>query len=117
MIDFGWNWVILHITTSETLENMVSRCNVCKFIFIYFFEKISYLVLSIYRYYYANVDKTRENVQLMINEGKWDNKEFPELRKDLLSKLNISNSQHNSNGWLYLYLLVYKSIYNKSIIQ
>ena len=43
-----------------------------------------------FRYYYANADKTREYVQVMINEKKWNDKEFPELRKDLLNKININ---------------------------
>ncbi|GBB85850.1 hypothetical protein RclHR1_01230013 [Rhizophagus clarus] len=40
-------------------------------------------------YYYANVDKTREKVKEMMSKGEWNSNEFPELRKDLLKKLNI----------------------------
>ena len=58
-----------------------------------FVKKSSYLTfvfLLMFRYYYANADKTREYVQVMINEKKWNDKEFPELRKDLLNKININ---------------------------
>ena len=48
------------------------------------------------RYYYANVDETREKVQAMIHNGssdkkfpEWDDKEFPKMKQDLLNKLNI----------------------------
>ncbi|RGB43148.1 hypothetical protein C1646_750211 [Rhizophagus diaphanus] len=41
------------------------------------------------KYYYANIDKTREKVKEMIREREWNINEFPEQKKDLLNKLNI----------------------------
>ncbi|RGB28185.1 hypothetical protein C1646_768131 [Rhizophagus diaphanus] len=43
-------------------------------------------------YYYANADKTREEVKRLINDGQWDTNEFPEMKKDLFNKLNIKNN-------------------------
>ncbi|POG71445.1 hypothetical protein GLOIN_2v1794049 [Rhizophagus irregularis DAOM 181602=DAOM 197198] len=40
-------------------------------------------------YYYANVDKTREKIKEMINEGEWNTNEFSELKQKLLKELNI----------------------------
>ncbi|CAB4474165.1 unnamed protein product [Rhizophagus irregularis] len=40
-------------------------------------------------YYYANVDKTREKVKEMMDNGEWDSNEFTELKKALLEKLNM----------------------------
>ncbi|CAB4384419.1 unnamed protein product [Rhizophagus irregularis] len=40
-------------------------------------------------YYYANVDKTREKIKEMINEGEWNTNEFLELKQKLLKELNI----------------------------
>ncbi|PKC72008.1 hypothetical protein RhiirA1_438512 [Rhizophagus irregularis] len=42
-------------------------------------------------YYYASVDKSREKVKDMINKGEWNTNKFPELKEDLLSKLNIQS--------------------------
>ncbi|GES83324.1 hypothetical protein GLOIN_2v1874127 [Rhizophagus clarus] len=42
-------------------------------------------------YYYADVDKAREEVKKLIRNGQWDTDEFPELRQDLLKKLNIQD--------------------------
>ncbi|PKY17426.1 hypothetical protein RhiirB3_467953 [Rhizophagus irregularis] len=46
-------------------------------------------------YYYANVDKTREKVKQMISNGKWNTDGFPELKQELLNKLNIQNNPVN----------------------
>ncbi|PKC71611.1 hypothetical protein RhiirA1_438775 [Rhizophagus irregularis] len=43
-------------------------------------------------YYYADVDKTREEVKRLIKDGQWDTNEFPEMKKDLFKKLNIKNN-------------------------
>uniref|UniRef100_U9TU87 Ion transport domain-containing protein n=1 Tax=Rhizophagus irregularis (strain DAOM 181602 / DAOM 197198 / MUCL 43194) TaxID=747089 RepID=U9TU87_RHIID len=43
-------------------------------------------------YYYADVDKVRQKIKEMINEGEWNTDEFLELKQDLLNRLNI---QHN----------------------
>ncbi|CAB5392181.1 unnamed protein product [Rhizophagus irregularis] len=46
-------------------------------------------------HYYADVDKTREEVQRLIKEGEWDTKdtkEFTEMRNNLLKELKI---EHN----------------------
>ncbi|GET00465.1 hypothetical protein GLOIN_2v1874127 [Rhizophagus clarus] len=40
-------------------------------------------------YYYANVDKSREKIKEMNDKGEWKTNEFPELRKNLMEKLNI----------------------------
>ncbi|GBC42537.2 hypothetical protein GLOIN_2v1844106 [Rhizophagus irregularis DAOM 181602=DAOM 197198] len=42
-------------------------------------------------YYYANVDKTREEIKKLISDGQWDADVFSEMREDLLKKLNIQN--------------------------
>jgi hypothetical protein len=47
------------------------------------------------RYYYANVDKTREKVKQMISNGEWNTDGFPELKQELLNKLNIQNNPVN----------------------
>ncbi|CAB4436510.1 unnamed protein product [Rhizophagus irregularis] len=46
-------------------------------------------------YYYANVDKTREKVKQMISNGEWNTDGFPELKQELLNKLNIQNNPVN----------------------
>lgn len=48
----------------------------------------------IIRYYFANVDKTREKIKEMINGGEWKTDYFPEMKQELLDKLNI---RHNPN--------------------
>ncbi|CAB4429247.1 unnamed protein product [Rhizophagus irregularis] len=40
-------------------------------------------------HYYANVDKTRIEIERLIKEGEWDNKEFTEMRENLLEQLQI----------------------------
>ncbi|GBC33529.2 hypothetical protein GLOIN_2v1581148 [Rhizophagus irregularis DAOM 181602=DAOM 197198] len=40
-------------------------------------------------HYYANVDKTRIEIERLIKEGEWDNKEFTEMREKLLEQLQI----------------------------
>ncbi|CAB4421588.1 unnamed protein product [Rhizophagus irregularis] len=40
-------------------------------------------------HYYADVDKTRIEIERLIKENEWDNKEFTEMRKILLEKLLI----------------------------
>ncbi|PKY60749.1 hypothetical protein RhiirA4_484823 [Rhizophagus irregularis] len=40
-------------------------------------------------HYYANVDKAREKVKEIIDNGEWDNTVFPKLKKNLMKKLNI----------------------------
>ncbi|RGB38504.1 hypothetical protein C1646_755671 [Rhizophagus diaphanus] len=47
-------------------------------------------------YYYADVVKTREKVKEMISKGEWNINDFPELKKDLLDKLNIQYNPANS---------------------
>ncbi|RIA95733.1 hypothetical protein C1645_816322 [Glomus cerebriforme] len=47
-------------------------------------------------YYYANVDKTREEIKKLVSEGQWDSKEFSELKKDLLEKLKIQDIDTDS---------------------
>ncbi|PKY32948.1 hypothetical protein RhiirB3_451504 [Rhizophagus irregularis] len=44
-------------------------------------------------YYYADVDKVRQKIKEMINEGEWNTDEFLELKQNLLNKLKI---QYNS---------------------
>lgn len=41
------------------------------------------------RYYYANVDKTREKIKEMMKNDEWNTDEFTELKQALLEKLNI----------------------------
>jgi hypothetical protein len=55
------------------------------------FNVIILLIIQIYflRHYYADIDKTREEVQRLIKEGEWDTKEFTEMRNILLKKLKI----------------------------
>jgi hypothetical protein len=45
------------------------------------------------RYYYADVDKTRQKIKEMIKEREWNTDEFPELKQKLLDELKI---QYNS---------------------
>ncbi|CAB4423964.1 unnamed protein product [Rhizophagus irregularis] len=47
-------------------------------------------------HYYADVVKTREKVKEMISKGEWNINDFPELKKDLLDKLNIQYNPANS---------------------
>ncbi|RIA94897.1 hypothetical protein C1645_803303 [Glomus cerebriforme] len=46
-------------------------------------------------YYYANADKTREEIKKLINENQWNTNEFPELKNDLLKKFNIHHNPVN----------------------
>ncbi|POG70646.1 hypothetical protein GLOIN_2v1614462, partial [Rhizophagus irregularis DAOM 181602=DAOM 197198] len=43
-------------------------------------------------HYYADADKTREEIQRLIKEGEWDTKEFTEMRNDLLKVLKIKHN-------------------------
>ncbi|PKC67789.1 hypothetical protein RhiirA1_508754 [Rhizophagus irregularis] len=47
-------------------------------------------------HYYADVVKAREKVKEMISKGEWNINDFPELKKDLLDKLNIQYNPVNS---------------------
>ncbi|CAB4399132.1 unnamed protein product [Rhizophagus irregularis] len=40
-------------------------------------------------YYYADFDKTRQEIKEMIKEGEWNTDEFSELKQKLLHKLKI----------------------------
>ncbi|RGB43111.1 hypothetical protein C1646_681702 [Rhizophagus diaphanus] len=40
-------------------------------------------------YYYADFDKTRQEIKEMIKEGEWNTDEFSELKQKLLNKLKI----------------------------
>ena len=61
------------------------------------FFYIFVILIYIYRYYYANVDKIREKVKKLISEGQWDESDankfnkFPEMRQNLLKQLNIQD--------------------------
>ncbi|RGB31715.1 hypothetical protein C1646_763754 [Rhizophagus diaphanus] len=44
-------------------------------------------------YYYANVDRTREEIKRLINRDEWNADAFPEMKKDLFKKLGISNEK------------------------
>ncbi|EXX70974.1 hypothetical protein RirG_082680 [Rhizophagus irregularis DAOM 197198w] len=46
-------------------------------------------------YYYANADKTRKKIKEMIDKNEWYTNDFPELKQELLNKLNI---QQKSNS-------------------
>ncbi|PKC60910.1 hypothetical protein RhiirA1_425402, partial [Rhizophagus irregularis] len=46
-------------------------------------------------HYYADVDKTRIEIERLIKEGEWDNKEFIKMQEKLLEQLQI---KHNPNG-------------------
>jgi hypothetical protein len=58
-----------------------------------FFKRVLSVILLIYdlslRYYYASVDKAREKVKEMIKQDEWNTSQFPELKQDLLEKLNV----------------------------
>ncbi|PKY35465.1 hypothetical protein RhiirB3_396215, partial [Rhizophagus irregularis] len=40
-------------------------------------------------HYYADVDKTRIEIERLIKEGEWDNKEFIKMQEKLLEQLQI----------------------------
>lgn len=44
------------------------------------------------RYYYANFDDIRKEVKAMMDRGEWNTNAFPELKNDLLNKLNIQQN-------------------------
>ncbi|PKK55262.1 hypothetical protein RhiirC2_872235 [Rhizophagus irregularis] len=46
-------------------------------------------------HYYADADKTRIEIERLIKEGEWDNKEFIKMQEKLLEQLQI---KHNPNG-------------------
>ncbi|EXX53428.1 hypothetical protein RirG_243970 [Rhizophagus irregularis DAOM 197198w] len=43
-------------------------------------------------YYYANFDDIRKEVKAMMDRGEWNTNAFPELKNDLLNKLNIQQN-------------------------
>ncbi|GET53619.1 hypothetical protein GLOIN_2v1561207 [Rhizophagus irregularis DAOM 181602=DAOM 197198] len=43
-------------------------------------------------HYYADVDKTRREVERFIKNGEWDTKEFTEMREKLLKELQINHN-------------------------
>jgi hypothetical protein len=51
------------------------------------------LIIRFYysRHYYADTDKTREEIKRLIKEGEWDTKEFTEMRKNLFEVLRIEH--------------------------
>jgi hypothetical protein len=51
------------------------------------------LINQIYfsRHYYADIDKTRREVERMIEKGEWDTKEFTDMREKLLKVLQINH--------------------------
>ncbi|EXX52617.1 hypothetical protein RirG_251450 [Rhizophagus irregularis DAOM 197198w] len=48
------------------------------------------------KHYYADIDKTRREVERLIKEGKWDTKEFAEMREKLLKELQIKHDPINN---------------------
>ncbi|PKY44899.1 hypothetical protein RhiirA4_459349 [Rhizophagus irregularis] len=46
-------------------------------------------------YYYANADKTRKKIKEMIDENEWYTNDFPELKQELLNKLNIQQKPNS----------------------
>ncbi|RIA90486.1 hypothetical protein C1645_769854, partial [Glomus cerebriforme] len=42
-------------------------------------------------YYYANADKTREEIKRLINNSQWKTKQFSVMKQNLLKKLNIQD--------------------------
>ncbi|POG81773.1 hypothetical protein GLOIN_2v1505148 [Rhizophagus irregularis DAOM 181602=DAOM 197198] len=51
-------------------------------------------------YYFANVDKTREKIKEMINNDEWKTDYFPEMKQELLNKLNIQHNPHNDKVFM-----------------
>jgi hypothetical protein len=45
--------------------------------------------ISFSSHYYADVDKTRREVERLIGNGEWNTKEFTEMKEKLLKKLQI----------------------------
>ncbi|GET53641.1 hypothetical protein GLOIN_2v1709493 [Rhizophagus irregularis DAOM 181602=DAOM 197198] len=43
-------------------------------------------------HYYADTDKTRIEIERLIEEGEWDAKEFTEMRENLLKELQIKHN-------------------------
>ncbi|POG71254.1 hypothetical protein GLOIN_2v1608640 [Rhizophagus irregularis DAOM 181602=DAOM 197198] len=43
-------------------------------------------------HYYADADKTRIEIERLIKEGEWDNKEFIKMQEKLLEKLQIKHN-------------------------
>ena len=52
------------------------------------------LIIQIYfsRHYYADADKTRIEIERLIKEGEWDNKEFIKMQEKLLEQLQIKRN-------------------------
>ncbi len=62
------------------------------------FDFFLFKILIIYyftRNYHANVDETRRKIKELIKENEWDSDEFPELKQNLLNKLNIQEKSDN----------------------
>ncbi|PKC62888.1 hypothetical protein RhiirA1_423379, partial [Rhizophagus irregularis] len=66
-------------------------------------NRISYLIQKAEQtwfpeviHYYADIDKTRREVERLIKEGEWDTKEFAEMREKLLKELQIKHDPINN---------------------
>ncbi|RIA90015.1 hypothetical protein C1645_168418 [Glomus cerebriforme] len=46
-------------------------------------------------YYYANADKTREEIKRLVSKGQWKTNDFPDMKQALLEKLNIQDIDEN----------------------
>ena len=78
--------------------------------YVYFLKFLFILILLILfywydinlfsRYYYANVDEIR-----MIRKEKWNNNDFPKMKKELLKILNVHYSNKPDNETLLEELL------------
>jgi hypothetical protein len=73
---------------------MVPRSSVCNIFLFYIF--LNFLLINIkkfniLRYYYANVDKTREEVNDLINSGKWDTNKFSKSKEILMKHISIDD--------------------------
>jgi hypothetical protein len=65
-------------------SNLFKKCYIC----IYYYMQI-YFFFS--RYYYANVDETRREVERLIRKDEWKTNDFPEMKEKLLKKLQIKH--------------------------
>ncbi|CAB4423383.1 unnamed protein product [Rhizophagus irregularis] len=50
-------------------------------------------------YYYANVDRTREEIKRLISRDEWNADAFPEMKKDLFKKL-VGDALEYYDDWL-----------------
>ncbi|RGB38715.1 hypothetical protein C1646_691754, partial [Rhizophagus diaphanus] len=48
-------------------------------------------------HYYADADKTRIEIERLIKEGEWDNKEFIKMQEKLLEQLQIKHNPNDNN--------------------